>query len=457
MAEHVTVEHGGHIRIDTRGWLAQRVGAEHTELTAALGDWGHLDQATGYPSRDWMTRAELWCTAREYLVSEGFPVTHDHPWLSREVSILLASAGEIGPIAIVSIDGSRPTIYADITTDEGYWYQVDSVDIVCAGGHRWTWHGRDLVGTDGHTSTVTQMFGDHPGSPFTPCPECLAYDNDETDTPCPNPGADVIICPDCGRRCDLTLTPVPTVPQLRPYTVHVSEAIEYQGWVLATDVNDADDEARRLLDDGGTATGRGHLDIVHLDREVMANDAAEVCWQCRTDPRQPNPTCLHLAPGMADGVTRRPRPAVRFDAAAVRAWLDSPSAEYPDGTNAEALGIDPDGFGRGLGGFLSTVENLLHAWPPGLVRRADVEDVLMWLIPDDEVLDQGAVITVDLVNGVRLATLHQDIKDFADRDARGIAAALPALAHVAAQASLIVDAFQRQNPAYQPPGSTCGA
>jgi len=68
----------------------------------------------------------------------------------------------------------------------------------------------------------------------------------------------------------------------RPYTVKVSEAIEYQGWIMATDIDDADNQARRLLDDGGSATGRGHLDIVRFDCEVMANDAAEVCWQCGT-------------------------------------------------------------------------------------------------------------------------------------------------------------------------------
>lgn len=47
-------------------------------------------------------------------------------------------------------------------------------------------------------------------------------------------------------------------------------------------------------------------------------------------------------------------------------------------------------------------------------------------------------VTVDLSNGLRLASLHQDIKDFADRDQRGFAAVLSALAHIADQASLLV-------------------
>lgn len=103
-----------------------------------------------------------------------------------------------------------------------------------------------------------------------------------------------------------------------------------------------------------------------------------------------------------------------------------------------------------MAGFLSTVDDVLAAGPAGLVRRLDVREVLLWRIPDGDVLDQGAVITVDLANGVRLATGHQDVKDFADRDARGIEAAVAALAHIAAQASALVRTYQRNNPAYQP-------
>ncbi len=140
------------------------------------------------------------------------------------------------------------------------------------------------------------------------------------------------------------------------------------------------------------------------------------------------------------------------DTAAVEAWLRAPSSQHPGSTNADALGIDEEYFGRGEDGFLSTVDDLLYAWPPGLTRRSDIRDVLLWLIPDGDVLDQGAVITVDLANGVRLATLHQDIKDFADRAARGTAAAMSALAHIATQASMVVDTYQRTNAGQAPPG-----
>src|SRR6266545_1022559 len=66
-----------------------------------------------------------------------------------------------------------------------------------------------------------------------------------------------------GERRDLDPTGGRSAPARRPYTVHVSEAIEYQGWVLATGVD----------------------------------DAAEVCWNCGTDPRHPNSGCPHPPPG----------------------------------------------------------------------------------------------------------------------------------------------------------------
>jgi hypothetical protein len=448
VGEYVTIENGHDVRIDTDGWVAQRVGDEHGDLTASLHDWGRLEQLN-YSSWDWMTRAELWCMAREYDVADGGTVFHEHYWLSDEVWILLAVAGDLGPIAIVSTDGNAPTVYRDITTDDGYWQQVDSLDIVCPCGRRWNWSGNELI-DDGEATTVAAVFGDQPHTPFTDRPDCAAYDNDDTDTPCPTPGVDPIICPHCGQRCDLELAAVAIYPQQRPHAVRVSETVEYAGWVLAVDPDDADEQSHRLLTGGNQNPSIGHLDVIRRDLEVIANDAAVVCWRCRTDPRQPNPACPHPAPRSGLRTASTSAPALIFDPLAATRWLHSSSNGHPGATNADALGVDEEVFGRGLAGFLSIVDGILAASPAGLVRRLDVREVLLWRIPDGDVLDQGAVITVDLANGVRLATMHQDIKDFADRDARGVQAAVSALAHIAAQASALVRTYQRNNPAYQP-------
>ncbi|ROO52738.1 hypothetical protein EDC02_7679 [Micromonospora sp. Llam0] len=134
-------------------------------------------------------------------------------------------------------------------------------------------------------------------------------------------------------------------------------------------------------------------------------------------------------------------PALTFDSAAARAWLHQP---VNDGlTRAEALGVQDELFVRVQEQFLSTVSDVLAAGPDGLQRRPDVTDILLWLIPDDEILDQGAIITVDLANGVRLASPHQDLKDFADRDQHGINAVLAALTHITHQVQHLVDTYAR--------------
>ena len=134
--------------------------------------------------------------------------------------------------------------------------------------------------------------------------------------------------------------------------------------------------------------------------------------------------------------------AITFDPAAAQAWLRQPSDQFADMTRAESLGVDDDLTAPGIEGFLATVDEVLAAQPDGLHRRADITGVELWLIPDGDILDQGALVTVDLANGVRLATLHQDIKDFANRDQRGIPAVLSALGHIANQTSLVVGTYE---------------
>src|SRR5436309_9992411 len=127
MGDHVAIEHG-QVRIDVAGWVAQRTADRYAQLTRLLHDWGRLEPLSAWAGWDWMIRAELWCQARGCSVAEGFPLTHDHPWLSAEVSVLLATippAGAVGgAVAIVSINGHAPRVYADVTTDASYWYDA---------------------------------------------------------------------------------------------------------------------------------------------------------------------------------------------------------------------------------------------------------------------------------------------------------------------------------------------
>jgi hypothetical protein len=142
-------------------------------------------------------------------------------------------------------------------------------------------------------------------------------------------------------------------------------------------------------------------------------------------------------------------PALIVDPAAVRAWLAQPSDEYPDLSRAESLGVDDELTAPSVGGFLDTIDDVLAAEPDGLHRRADIARVEMWVLPDGEVLGQGALITVDLTDGVRVASMHQDIKDFVHRDQHGTPAVLAALTHIANQVSLLLDSYHAANPRHR--------
>jgi hypothetical protein len=136
------------------------------------------------------------------------------------------------------------------------------------------------------------------------------------------------------------------------------------------------------------------------------------------------------------------RTAFTFDPTAAQAWLYTPSDQFPRQTRAQSLGIDDELTRPEAEGFLSTVADVLAAEPDGLHRRDDVTGVELWLIPDGQVLGQG-VITIDLSNGVRLATPHQDITQFADRRLRGIPAVLSALQHITNQVCLPLDTYRQ--------------
>lgn len=209
MGEHVTIDYG-HIRIDTAGWVAQRVGDEHTDLTDALRDWGRTQLLDSYPSQDWMTRAELWCMAREYAVCEGFPTYHDHPWLSADVSILLAVADRHA-IAIVSVDGHAPTVYADLTTDVGYWYDAGTVHIVCPNEHRWTWRDGELLTDDDEAVNPATVLDHRPQ--HRQDREQAGWDSGLDDVDLDDAGR--IFCPRCDEPYDLRLAEVPRFPQTR--------------------------------------------------------------------------------------------------------------------------------------------------------------------------------------------------------------------------------------------------
>lgn len=212
----VRIEHGYHL-IDTGAWVRQRTGKPLAQLTDALREFARNPVFAQYhPQMDTGARMQLWCAARGWTTSEESSFYHDHDWLTEPVSIVLAvdSSDPAGraAYALVQVGDDAPQVYLDVTTDDGYWLQVEPVDIVCPGGHRWTWLDHTcLLDQAGTYIQFVDLFGRRPGAPYAECRGCLAYDDGDRDEPCPCESRYTIYCPTCDQRCRLELTDVPTV------------------------------------------------------------------------------------------------------------------------------------------------------------------------------------------------------------------------------------------------------
>ena len=213
MGEHARIEPGGYVVIDV-GRLAR---AAHRrpdeELTGDLHRWAdtHPDPdrpATGRPRPAGTGRRPPGPGART--ADSGWPrpelIAHVETRLDAEVWILPATAPELGPVAVVGINHDPPVVYADACPDSWDWFDADSLDITCPDGHGWTWRtGRELVTAGRSFTTLTAVFGPDLDAPFTPCPHCRAYQAGQRSKPCGCGGAPWIVCPVCGRRCDVDL------------------------------------------------------------------------------------------------------------------------------------------------------------------------------------------------------------------------------------------------------------
>lgn len=202
----VAIHPGGYVTVDVLAWLDQRTGGPIDELTTALQGWASRPDAAPWleNAQTWMTTSGFEPTSPELVVTDV--IAHIETRLDAEVWILRGVHRECGRVAVVGINHDPPTVYADSCTDSGDWYDADSVDIACPGGYGWTWRSdRELITADGSFVTLTEVFGPSLDAPFKPCPHCRAYIGGFRSKPCGCDGIPWIICPTCGRRCDLHL------------------------------------------------------------------------------------------------------------------------------------------------------------------------------------------------------------------------------------------------------------
>jgi hypothetical protein len=146
-------------------------------------------------------------------------------------------------------------------------------------------------------------------------------------------------------------------------------------------------------------------------------------------------------------------PAVTFDPDALHSWLAQPvpmpywATEDDDPyTRADSLDID-DAFSRGSGndllnGLIGLLQALRDDGEQTAWRLADAVGHIEFFRTDDGETCDGALIYVDLANGLRLATLHQDFKDFASTEEAGVDAAVAGLTNIAQQANEVMRRYR---------------
>jgi len=144
-------------------------------------------------------------------------------------------------------------------------------------------------------------------------------------------------------------------------------------------------------------------------------------------------------------------PHVTVDPAAVRAWLARPANESSEESNAEVLGVG-DTFGWDQPFFLSDLEQLLYATAEAGLLGVGTGAVGLWNVCDGEGICDGGLLTVDLPNELRLASLHIEARHLTDRrDKRGLDAAIDALVAIADEANTLVARYAATRPS---PGHT---
>ncbi len=227
MGDYARITPTGAVLIDTTAWIAARTGGVRADLSERLHSWAshHRDQTatatadrrqTRRPGAGWAGLALAWCEHAGHQVGDPGLVVHQGTRLDAGVWILpvIASNGDgdgggrgagVGRVAVVGTGDHPPLVYADATTDPWAWRDADTVTITCpTPGHWWTWRsGRELLTSTRRPATLTGVFGMSLDAPFSPCPDCAAFQLGQRAAPCGCDGTPWIVCPTCGRRCQL--------------------------------------------------------------------------------------------------------------------------------------------------------------------------------------------------------------------------------------------------------------
>lgn len=188
-----------YIAIDTNAWIAAIAGDPIRDLTDLIQDF---DDALRESTSLRLPSVELFITARagtDWQSADHAVITSADGGgivnLTDDIIIYRYTDPEHGDVALIATDdhgfSSQFTAYHDTCHDSADWYDFHDVEIHCPDGHGWTLRHGELIDTGGTCHRIEDVF---------PTRDVLTLD---TDPDSPTYDEHRILCPTCGRPCEL--------------------------------------------------------------------------------------------------------------------------------------------------------------------------------------------------------------------------------------------------------------
>jgi hypothetical protein len=187
-----------YIAINTNLWIAAHVGDKIQDLTdlfeafdTALSEVRHV----GAISAELFITARVgpgWRTAEHAIITSARGGTVN---LTDDIVIYRYADPVYGDVALIATEDhgftGRFTAYPDSCTDPADWYDFHDVEIHCPAGHSWTLRAGELIDAEGSAHRVEEVF---------PSRDVVTTDLDLDSA---SYGEARILCPTCGRHCEL--------------------------------------------------------------------------------------------------------------------------------------------------------------------------------------------------------------------------------------------------------------
>ncbi len=192
-----------YVEIDADMWLEERTGGEIVSLTDSLTRF--IEHYQSQPGQEYthvttavyayletvdpdnLERVDIHMVNTEHVLSKPLAVmTFTHPRHGDCVIAYWESFGWTG----------TPTVYADATSDSGYWYDYGQYEVCCPNGHGYTADERDVIDADGSYRSYGELW---PDGMFTRLDDGDGHEGHDWHD------SYALLCPECGACCSVAM------------------------------------------------------------------------------------------------------------------------------------------------------------------------------------------------------------------------------------------------------------